>query len=123
MGYVRFVKVLREDFEHLRGRISTELTSGLGASGSEGGLHALHVGIQSAVSRQAPRKQLASKAARKSAPTTVGMKKPKRFRPGARCSSLLRVSGSHVDGSRRALQLTGVQLQRTRIFSGLGQDE
>jgi histone H3/H4 len=31
---------------------------------------------------KAPRKQLASKAARKSAPTTVGMKKPKRFRPG-----------------------------------------
>ena len=31
---------------------------------------------------KAPRKQLASKAARKSAPTTAGMKKPKRFRPG-----------------------------------------
>jgi histone H3 len=31
---------------------------------------------------QAPRKQLASKAARKSAPTTGGVKKPHRFRPG-----------------------------------------
>eukprot|EP00293_Proteomonas_sulcata_P019185 CAMPEP_0184313356 /NCGR_PEP_ID=MMETSP1049-20130417/62340_1 /TAXON_ID=77928 /ORGANISM="Proteomonas sulcata, Strain CCMP704" /LENGTH=41 /DNA_ID= /DNA_START= /DNA_END= /DNA_ORIENTATION= len=31
---------------------------------------------------QAPRKQLASKAARKSAPSTGGVKKPHRFRPG-----------------------------------------
>jgi histone H3 len=32
---------------------------------------------------KAPRKQLASKAARKSAPSTGGVKKPHRFRPGA----------------------------------------
>ena len=31
---------------------------------------------------KAPRKQLASKAARKSAPATGGVKKPHRFRPG-----------------------------------------
>jgi len=31
---------------------------------------------------KAPRKQLASKAARKSAPSTGGVKKPHRFRPG-----------------------------------------
>ena len=31
---------------------------------------------------KAPRKQLASKAARKSAPLTGGIKKPHRFRPG-----------------------------------------
>ena len=31
---------------------------------------------------KAPRKQLASKAARKSAPATGGIKKPHRFRPG-----------------------------------------
>ena len=31
---------------------------------------------------KAPRKQLASKVARKSAPTSGGMKKPHRFRPG-----------------------------------------
>ncbi|GKB18226.1 histone H3.2 [Tanacetum coccineum] len=31
---------------------------------------------------KAPRKQLATKAARKSAPTTGGVKKPHRFRPG-----------------------------------------
>jgi histone H3 len=32
--------------------------------------------------RQAPRKQLATKAARKSAPTSGGVKKPYRYRPG-----------------------------------------
>ena len=32
--------------------------------------------------QKAPRKQLASKAARKSAPATGGIKKPHRFRPG-----------------------------------------
>ncbi|ODV88256.1 hypothetical protein CANARDRAFT_5550 [[Candida] arabinofermentans NRRL YB-2248] len=31
---------------------------------------------------KAPRKQLASKAARKSAPTTGGVKKPHRYKPG-----------------------------------------
>jgi len=32
--------------------------------------------------RKAPRKQLATKAARKSAPATGGIKKPHRYRPG-----------------------------------------
>ena len=32
--------------------------------------------------QQAPRKQLATKAARKSAPATGGVKKPHRYRPG-----------------------------------------
>ena len=32
---------------------------------------------------KAPRKQLATKAARKSAPATGGVKKPHRYRPGA----------------------------------------
>jgi histone H3 len=32
--------------------------------------------------RRAPRKQLATKAARKSAPTAGGVKKPHRYRPG-----------------------------------------
>lgn len=39
---------------------------------------------------KAPRKQLATKAARKSAPTTGGVKKPHRYRPGTvalRCAS------------------------------------
>jgi histone H3 len=39
---------------------------------------------------KAPRKQLATKAARKSAPATGGVKKPHRYRPGTvalRCDS------------------------------------
>ena len=32
--------------------------------------------------QKAPRKQLASKAARKTAPATGGVKKPQRYRPG-----------------------------------------
>lgn len=41
---------------------------------------------------KAPRKQLATKAARKSAPATGGVKKPHRYRPGTvalRCASEL----------------------------------
>jgi len=34
---------------------------------------------------KAPRKQLATKAARKSAPATGGVKKPHRYRPGTVC--------------------------------------
>ena len=34
---------------------------------------------------KAPRKQLATKAARKSAPATGGVKKPHRYRPGKKC--------------------------------------
>ncbi|KAJ8776045.1 hypothetical protein J1605_015889 [Eschrichtius robustus] len=36
---------------------------------------------------KAPRKQLAAKAARRSAPSTGGMRKPHRYRPGTRCAS------------------------------------
>ena len=35
---------------------------------------------------KAPRKQLATKAARKSAPATGGVKKPHRYRPSTVCS-------------------------------------
>ena len=62
-------------------------------------LHCLHISHFSAYSQQsamartkqtarkstggkAPRKQLATKAARKSAPATGGVKKPHRYRPG-----------------------------------------
>ncbi|CAN1764605.1 Histone H3.2, partial [Linum perenne] len=38
---------------------------------------------------KAPRKQLATKAARKSAPATGGVKKPHRFRPGTKSTELL----------------------------------
>ena len=37
---------------------------------------------QAAASSKAPRKQLGSKAARKSAPIQAGVKKPHRYRPG-----------------------------------------
>uniref|UniRef100_A0A3B3CIG3 Histone H2A/H2B/H3 domain-containing protein n=1 Tax=Oryzias melastigma TaxID=30732 RepID=A0A3B3CIG3_ORYME len=45
---------------------------------------------------KAPRKQLATKAARKSAPATGGVKKPHRYRPGTHCGGfqLLRARGS-----------------------------
>ncbi|KAI3952601.1 hypothetical protein MKW98_015830 [Papaver atlanticum] len=39
---------------------------------------------------KAPRKQLAAKAARKSAPTTGGVKKPHRYRPGTSTELLIR---------------------------------
>ncbi|GFY90835.1 hypothetical protein PTKIN_Ptkin09bG0197000 [Pterospermum kingtungense] len=39
---------------------------------------------------KAPRKQLATKAARKSAPTTGGVKKPHRYRPGTVALRLVR---------------------------------
>ncbi|RHY35289.1 hypothetical protein DYB32_000247 [Aphanomyces invadans] len=38
---------------------------------------------------KAPRKQLATKAARKSAPATGGVKKPHRYRPGTKSTELL----------------------------------
>ncbi|EPB67228.1 core histone H2A/H2B/H3/H4 [Ancylostoma ceylanicum] len=41
---------------------------------------------------KAPRKQLATKAARKSAPATGGVKKPHRYRPGTPPSRALRIS-------------------------------
>ena len=40
------------------------------------------VGTKSIKGKKAPRKQLATKAARKSAPATGGVKKPHRYRPG-----------------------------------------
>lgn len=49
---------------------------------------------------KAPRKQLATKAARKSAPATGGVKKPHRYRPG---TVALRVS----DGSCMEATLDG----------------
>uniref|UniRef100_A0A251VHM5 Putative histone H3/CENP-A n=1 Tax=Helianthus annuus TaxID=4232 RepID=A0A251VHM5_HELAN len=45
-------------------------------------IHAKRVTIIKSTGGKAPRKQLATKAARKSAPATGGVKKPHRFRPG-----------------------------------------
>ena len=41
---------------------------------------------------KAPRKQLATKAARKSAPTTGGVKKPHRYRPGGNNQVFYKIS-------------------------------
>uniref|UniRef100_A0A3Q2PAZ9 Histone H2A/H2B/H3 domain-containing protein n=1 Tax=Fundulus heteroclitus TaxID=8078 RepID=A0A3Q2PAZ9_FUNHE len=43
---------------------------------------------------KAPRKQLATKAARKSAPATGGVKKPHRYRPGTNCGNSVVTAGS-----------------------------
>lgn len=47
---------------------------------------------------KAPRKQLASKAARKAAPSTGGVKKPHRYKPGKFLSSLP-TALQHTDAS------------------------
>jgi hypothetical protein len=53
---------------------------GQGGGGGHGQLH--HTAAPTPLYRRAPRKQLATKAARKSAPTAGGVKKPHRYRPG-----------------------------------------
>ncbi|KAI7733542.1 hypothetical protein M8C21_005030 [Ambrosia artemisiifolia] len=54
---------------------------------------------------KAPRKQLATKAARKSAPATGGVKKPHRFRPGTVALREIRNWLGGLEG--RGLRLTG----------------
>ena len=49
---------------------------------------------------KAPRKQLATKAARKSAPATGGVKKPHRYRPGA-CARRGAARARRTGGERR----------------------
>lgn len=56
---------------------------------------------------KAPRKQLATKAARKSAPSTGGVKKPHRYRCVGRYKS---------DSNRAMLSDRGVELSRTFFF-------
>ena len=41
---------------------------------------------------KAPRKQLATKAALKSAPATGGVKKPHRYRPGTKIDNLMHIN-------------------------------
>uniref|UniRef100_A0A8C3N1Q3 Uncharacterized protein n=1 Tax=Geospiza parvula TaxID=87175 RepID=A0A8C3N1Q3_GEOPR len=53
---------------------------------------------------KAPRKQLATKAARKSAPATGGVKKPHRYRPGTFCGSYL---GPHQLRKKKQLSRLG----------------
>ncbi|GKB82556.1 histone H3.3 [Tanacetum coccineum] len=54
---------------------------------------------------KAPRKQLATKAARKSAPTTGGVKKPHRYRPGTVALREITVSSEETVLSHRKLDL------------------
>ncbi|KAF2344209.1 Histone H2A/H2B/H3 [Trinorchestia longiramus] len=49
---------------------------------------------------KAPRKQLATKAARKSAPATGGVKKPHRYRPGTVALREIRPSRPHKDTTK-----------------------
>jgi histone H3 len=70
-----------------KGRPTKGGKTGLGKSAPEGGgaEDAGGAGTARAVRKgqgKAPRKQLATKAARKSAPSTGGVKKPHRYRPG-----------------------------------------
>ncbi|KAH7415563.1 hypothetical protein KP509_14G052400 [Ceratopteris richardii] len=46
---------------------------------------------------KAPRKQLATKAARKSAPTTGGVKKPHRYRPSGKFVNIRRAQSSSFE--------------------------
>ena len=74
---------------------------------------------------KAPRKQLATKAARKSAPTTGGVKKPHRYRPGTVAlreiryvsALLFRTFSSSSDGRSRHLrrQHARAQASTTRM--------
>ncbi len=64
---------------------------------------------------KAPRKQLASKAARKSAPSTGGVKNPGRFRPGL-------VEMREIRNGQRETQLEIRQLPFQRLVREIGQD-
>ncbi|VDP42587.1 unnamed protein product [Schistosoma mattheei] len=55
---------------------------------------------------KAPRKQLAAKAARKSAPATGGVKKPHRYRPGT--VALREIHRYHLLGSSFQLLLLAI---------------
>merc|ERR1711966_469598 len=64
---------------------------------------------------KAPRKQLASKAARKSAPSTGGVKKPHRFRPGT-------VALREIRKYQKSTQLLIRRLPFQRLVREVGQD-
>ena len=78
---------------------------------------------------KAPRKQLATKAARKSAPTTGGVKKPHRYRPGtvalreircvrliSRCFSEPRPNGAPPPLGSRASGYTEMRVSLSRVW-------
>jgi len=64
---------------------------------------------------KAPRKQLASKAARKSAPTTSGMKKAHRYRPGT-------VALREIRKYQKSVDLLLLKLPFQRLVREIAQD-
>merc|ERR1712117_755327 len=62
---------------------------------------------------KAPRKQLATKAARKSAPSTGGVKKPHRYRPGTVALREIRRYQKSTELFRRPVRLTSSVCLRT----------
>ena len=59
---------------------------------------------------KAPRKQLATKAARKSAPATGGVKKPHRYRPGTVALREIRRYQKSTGGSQSTSSTTAASL-------------
>ncbi|XP_041786309.1 uncharacterized protein LOC121601561 [Anopheles merus] len=87
--------ILQKHFQHATGFLVDEagdtFHSSTPSQTADGGLVMMSTGCEMARTKQtarkstggkAPRKQLATKAARKSAPATGGVKKPHRYRPG-----------------------------------------
>ncbi|XP_065570350.1 histone H3-like [Artemia franciscana] len=67
---------------------------------------------------KAPRKQLATKAARKSAPATRGVKKPHRYRPGTVALREIR----HYQGCQKSTKLLIRKLPFQRLVREIAQD-
>ena len=67
---------------------------------------------------KAPRKQLATKAARKSAPGTGGVKKPHRFRPGTVALREIRKYQKSTDLLLRRLPFSRLVREITQDFKG-----
>ena len=65
---------------------------------------------------KAPRKQLATKAARKSAPTTGGVKKPHRYRPGTVALREIRYENYIFFLRARTSSIFSIMVARERVY-------
>ncbi|ODM86770.1 histone H3.2, partial [Orchesella cincta] len=65
---------------------------------------------------KAPRKQLATKAARKSAPATGGVKKPHRYRPSSAVMALQEASEAYLVGLFEDTNLCAIHAKRVTIM-------
>ncbi|RXM96360.1 histone H3.3 [Acipenser ruthenus] len=65
---------------------------------------------------KAPRKQLATKAARKSAPSTGGVKKPHRYSPALSLSRLQEASEAYLVGLFEDTNLCAIHAKRVTIM-------